>query len=107
MARPKNTLPEIVDVAEMPARRYGRAGADLAPLFVALADGKAHAIEGVRSEEDKRQWRRKLRRAAHRRGLGVETRYVAAESRLYFQGNDQPPAKPLDEGRPGGPSLHQ
>jgi hypothetical protein len=99
MARNKNGMPTIVDVAEMPPRTYGRAAANLAPLVPALRDGAPHAIEEVRTEEDRRQWRRRLRRAAQREGVKVETRYSAGEARLYFQSKGREAVEPR-KGRP-------
>jgi methionine aminopeptidase len=88
MARSKSDLPTIVDVPEMPRRRRGRTGADIAPLVDALRDRRAHAIEDVSNEEQRRKWRRRLRRAAKQEGLRVETGYVGHERRLYFRGTD-------------------
>ena len=86
MAQNASGTPRIVDVNEMPERASGRSSAALEPLRVALRDGKPHAIEEVRTDEERRRWRRKLRRAAQREGLAVETRFVGQESRLYFRG---------------------
>jgi hypothetical protein len=88
MAKSKENLPTIVDVPEMPQRRRGRAGADIAPLVVALRDRNPHAIEDVRTDEQRRRWRRRLRRAAKQEGLAVETGYVDKEGRLYFRGKE-------------------
>jgi hypothetical protein len=88
MAKSKETRPTIVDVPEMPQRRRGRVGADIAPLVTALRDRKAHAIEDVRTDEQRRKWRRRLRRAARQERLAVETGYVAKEARLYFRGKE-------------------
>ena len=82
----------VVQVDEMPARTRGQSS-DLAPFAAAIADRKPHAIEDVRTEEDKRRSRRLLRRAGEREGLVVETRYIRREARLYFRGRAPERAK--------------
>jgi hypothetical protein len=87
MARSKET-PVIADVEAMPERRHGRAAVELEPLIAALQDRQPHALEDIRTDLEKRRWRRKLRRAGDRAGVRVQTRYVESESRLYFQGRE-------------------
>jgi hypothetical protein len=81
-------IPPIVDVEAMPERRHGRATVELESLISAIRDRKPHALEDIRTENDKRRWRRKLRRAADRSGVRVQTRYVESELRLYFQAQE-------------------
>jgi MoaA/NifB/PqqE/SkfB family radical SAM enzyme len=78
--------PKVIDVEAIP-KRSGRIVTEIAPLVPAIRDGKPHAIEDLRSEEDRVLWRRRLRRVAKREGMKVETRYRPEEARLYFQGS--------------------
>jgi hypothetical protein len=86
MATKQVRPPRIADVDEMPERRRGRPQADLGPLKQALEDSKPHALEDVKTDQQRKFWRRRLRRAAQDLGIKVETRFVNGESRLYFQG---------------------
>jgi hypothetical protein len=88
MAAKAKREPSVVDVDRMPARHLGRPGADVGPLREAIQDRKPHAVTDISTEEQRRFWRRRLRKAAHEAGMRVQTVYVEAEGRLYFQGKD-------------------
>jgi hypothetical protein len=88
MGHRERSLPDIVDVPEMPVRRAGRPRRDLTPLVDAISDQQPHALEAVPAE-DARRWRRKLRLAAQRVQMRVQTHYVREEARLYFQGGQR------------------
>jgi hypothetical protein len=82
--------PTVIAVDRMPARRVGRPSVDVAPLREAIRDGKPHAVTEVASQQQRRLWRRRLRKAAHEASMRVETVFIESEGRLYFQG------RPLD-----------
>jgi hypothetical protein len=88
MAAKANKEPSVVDVDRMPARHLGRPGIDVGPLRDAVVDRKPHAVTGIHTEEHRRFWRRRLRKAAHEADMRVQTVYVESEGRLYFQGKD-------------------
>ncbi len=76
----------MIPVDRMPARRLGRPSIDVGPLREAIEDGKPHAVTEITSEQQRRLWRRRLRKAAHQAGMRVETVFVEDEGRLYFEG---------------------
>jgi hypothetical protein len=78
--------PSVIAVDRMPARRLGRPSIDVGPLREAIQDGKPHAVTDVASEQQRRLWRRRLRKAAHEANMRVETVFIESEGRLYFQG---------------------
>jgi hypothetical protein len=86
VATERSEVPQIVDVEALPARRHGKHGWDLTPLIEKVRDREPHALENVRTEEDRKRWRRQLRASARRLEMSVITRYAPEEARLYFQG---------------------
>ena len=82
----KRKEPSVVAVDQMPARRLGRPSVDVGPLREAIEDGKPHAVTDIMSDQQRRLWRRRLRKAALEVGMRVETVFVESEGRLYFQG---------------------
>jgi hypothetical protein len=82
----KRKEPMVVAVDRMPARRLGRPSIDIGPLKETIRTGSPQAITNIGSEQERKMWRRRLRRAAQQVGMRVETVFVEAEGRLYFQG---------------------
>jgi hypothetical protein len=76
----------LVPVDSMPARRLGRPGVDVSPLKDKIREGTPQAVTNIASEQERKMWRRRLRRAAQEVGMRVETVFVESEERLYFQG---------------------
>lgn len=86
MAAKAKKEPTVVAVDRMPPRHLGRPTIDVGPLREAVEDGRPHAVTEITSEQQRRLWRRRLRKAAHEAGMRVETVFVEDEGRLYFQG---------------------
>jgi hypothetical protein len=78
--------PTVVAVEKMPPRHLGRPSVDVGALQEAIEDRKPHAVTHLTSEQQRKLWRRRLRKAAQHADMRVQTVYVESEGRLYFQG---------------------
>lgn len=100
----QDTLPEVDDLEEMPRPKRGRQGIDTTPFEKLIGDFKPHALKNIKDKNSKERWARKLRLAADRMGLEVETTYVPTENTLAFKGypiGEAPARGRRTEGRDG------